>query len=84
VRADFRQYLKTSRMGSAIYAPLIWHERVIGLLIMAAQARWTFGPQDLAVLTAIAPAAAAAWIANGGDAWLAAEYGRVGSGAGPG
>jgi hypothetical protein len=32
------------------------------------------------VLAAIAPAAAAAWIANGGDAWLAAEYGRVRSG----
>lgn len=73
---EFRQYLKTSRMGSAIYAPLTWQDSVLGLAIMAAQARWTFGPLDLAVLTAIAPAITAAWIAHGGPAWLAEEYDR--------
>ena len=38
---EFRQYLRTSRMGSAIYAPLVWEGAAQGLLIMAAQAAGT-------------------------------------------
>ena len=74
VRPDFKQYLKTSRMGSAIYAPLIWHGQTIGLIITAAQARWTFGQSDLDRLVELAPVATLAWIAHDGPAWLALEY----------
>jgi GAF domain-containing protein len=70
----FRQYLKTARMGSAAYAPLLWQDEVLGLIIVAAQARHTLGPADLAILEALAPMAAALWIALDGPAWLAGAY----------
>jgi hypothetical protein len=71
---DFRQYLKSSRMGSSIYAPLHWEGRFIGQIVMAAQARWTLRASDLAALVALAPLAAALWIAKGGPQWLARHY----------
>jgi len=71
---QFRQYLKTSRMGSAIFAPLFWQGEILGQIVMAAQARYTMREEDLAVLVACSRAAAAAWIAHGGPAWLAANY----------
>lgn len=71
---QFRQYLKTSRMGSAIFAPLFWQGEILGQIVMAAQARYTMRNEDLAVLVACSRAAAAAWIAHGGPAWLAANY----------
>jgi hypothetical protein len=70
----FRQYLKTARMGSAIYAPLVWRGAFLGQLILAAQARNTMDEGDLAVLCACAPLAAAVWMAHGGPAWLARAY----------
>jgi len=70
----FRQYLKTSRMGSTIFAPLIWRGEFLGQLIMAAQARYTMRGDDLAVLVAAARIATGAWIAHDGPAWLAAQY----------
>jgi len=71
---EFRQYLKTSRMGSAIFAPMIWKGEFVGQIIMAAQARYTMRPVDLKGLIALSRLAAALWIAHGGPAWLAAEY----------
>jgi hypothetical protein len=71
---EFRQYLKTARMGSTIFAPLFWRDDFFGQLIMAAQARDTMRDEDLAVLVACARIAAAAWIAHDGPAWLAAAY----------
>lgn len=73
-RSDFRQYLSTSRMGSAIYAPLIQSGRAIGLIIMAAQARWTFGTADLDAIAALAPVAETAWRRLDGASWLGTEY----------
>jgi len=70
---QFRQYLKTSRMGSSAYAPMIWQGRFIGQIVMAAQARWTYREQDLAALVLASRLAAACWIAQGGPAWLAAN-----------
>jgi len=70
----FRQYLKTARMGSAIYAPLIWDGRAQGLIIMAALAAGTFGQADLDVLATLAPVVAANWRRTGGPAWHAQEY----------
>ena len=71
---DFKQYLKTSRMGSSIYAPMLWKGRFIGQLIMASQARNTFAQQDLDMLRVLATQAASLWIALDGPAWLAREY----------
>jgi hypothetical protein len=70
----FRQYLKTSRMGSTIFAPMIWRGHFHGQMIMAAQARHTMRDEDLAVLVAFARIATGQWIAHGGPAWLAATY----------
>jgi hypothetical protein len=70
----FRQYLKTSRMGSTVFAPMIWRGEFLGQLIMAAQARGTMREVDLAVLVACARIATGAWVAQGGPGWLAATY----------
>lgn len=69
----FRQYLKTSRMGSTIFAPITWRGEFHGQLIMAAQARRTMRAVDLAVLVAASRIAAGCWIAGGGPDWLAAN-----------
>ncbi len=71
---EFRQYLKTSRMGSAIFAPMFWQGEFFGQLIMAAQARYTMDEADLQLICACSQIAAANWIAHGGPAWLAANY----------
>jgi hypothetical protein len=70
----FRQYLKTSRMGSSIYAPILWRGAFLGQLVMAAQARRTMREVDLAALAVAARIAAGAWVAHGGPAWLASAY----------
>lgn len=64
--ADFKQILKTARMGSAIYAPMIWQNTFIGHLICAAQARNTYAPSDLVRLQALSALAAAVYMAKGG------------------
>ncbi len=68
---DFKQILKTARMGSAIYAPMIWQGGFIGHLFTAAQARNTFSPPDLVRLRALAAVATAAYMAHGGPEFLA-------------
>lgn len=73
----FRQYLRTARMGSAVYAPLIWDGAARGLIIMAAQAAWTMRPGDLETLVNVAPAVRDAWLRTDGPAWLDAEYAAV-------
>jgi hypothetical protein len=73
----FRQYLRTARMGSAIYAPLIWDGAPRGLIIMAAQAGGTMGQRDLDVLAAVAPCVTANWLRRGGPDWLVQEYAAV-------
>jgi len=69
--SDFKQILKTARMGSALYAPMIWQGDFIGHLIAAAQARNTYAPRDLVRLEALAALAAAAYMANDGPRHLA-------------
>ncbi|MBU1360061.1 MAG: hypothetical protein KJ901_15065 [Gammaproteobacteria bacterium] len=66
----FRQYLKSSRMGSALFAPMIWQGEFHGQLIMAAQARHTMRPEDLAGIVALSKVATGAWMAHGGPGWL--------------
>jgi hypothetical protein len=71
--AGFRQYLRTARMGSSAYAPMLWRGAFLGQIVMAAQARWTYRPEDLAALVVASRIAAAAWIAQGGPDWLRAN-----------
>jgi hypothetical protein len=41
---DFRQILKTSHMGSALYGPIFQRDEMVGQLLTAAQARHTMAP----------------------------------------
>ena len=66
----FRQYLKSSRMGSSAYSPMLFRGVFLGQIIIAAQARHTLRPIDLAVLVAASRMACAVWVAQGGPAWL--------------
>lgn len=70
----FRQFLKTSRMGSSVYFPILLEEGHVAQIVAAAQARGTYGPADLARLGALAGAAGLVWQARGLGAWLARDY----------
>jgi hypothetical protein len=70
----FRQFLKTSRMGSSIYAPVMVGDRMVGQCVAAAQARWTYEESDLDGLCALAGLAALHWRRTGADDWLTADY----------
>lgn len=71
---NFKQYLKTARMGSAIYAPMIWQGRFLGQIVLAGRAADSLSAEDFAVMRAAAPLAAAVYIAQRGPAWLAGMY----------
>ena len=71
--ADFKQILKTARMGSALYAPMLWEGAFVGQLIVAAQARNTFRSPDLDRMKALAALAVGVYIAKEGPAWLERE-----------
>jgi hypothetical protein len=68
--ADFKQILKTARMGSALYAPMIWKGDLLGQLVCASQARNTYEQADLDVLVVFAAVGAALWIAHGGPSFI--------------
>lgn len=74
VAGDFKQYLKTARMGSAIYVPMIWQGRFLGQIVMAGRAGNSLSPQDFQTMRAAAGIASAAWVAQGGPLWLDTEY----------
>ena len=67
VHADFKQILKTSRMGSAIYAPMIWQGRFLGQAVNAAQARNTMSDADLQTLVTLTHLATLAYVALGAE-----------------
>jgi hypothetical protein len=70
----FRQFLKSSRMGSSLYAPVRAGGALVGQIVAAAQARLCYDARDLARLELLAAAAGLAWAAKAGGAWLAADY----------
>jgi hypothetical protein len=70
----FRQFLKTARMGSALYAPFFWQGEMLGQLLVASQARHTYGQPDLDILCGFAAAAGPLWIAHRGPEFLARIY----------
>jgi GAF domain-containing protein len=67
----FRQILKTARMGSALYLPMVWQGRVFAMFNVAAQARGTYEETDLRLGLLFADLAAATWIALDGPRFLA-------------
>ncbi|WP_226577634.1 GAF domain-containing protein [Acuticoccus sediminis] len=71
---QFRQFLKTSRMGSALYHPIHAGGALVGQIIAASQARRTYDADDLVRLSLLAAAAALVWTAADGPGWLAADY----------
>ena len=72
--SNFKQILRTSRMGSAIYAPMMWQGTFLGQMIAAAQARYTFRPADLDRITTMAAVATSLYVAKGGREWLQAMW----------
>lgn len=70
LHAGFVKILQTFRAGSSMFAPLMWHGRYLGVLICANAARNTFGEADLVAHRAFAAIGAAAWMAQGGPAWM--------------
>jgi hypothetical protein len=58
-------------MGSALYAPMIWKDEFFGQLVLASQARNTYGQADLDMLVTFAAVATALWRAHDGPVWLA-------------
>jgi signal transduction protein with GAF and PtsI domain len=72
LHAGFVKILQSFRAGSSVFAPLLWQEEYLGVLICANAARNTFGEADLRAHQAFAGLAAALWVAHGGAAWLAA------------
>lgn len=71
---SFKQYLKTARMGSAIYAPMIWEGQFLGQIVLAGRAAYSLGADDFSVMCAAAPLAAAVYVAHGGPDWLRQVY----------
>ena len=67
---EFKQILKTARMGSALYAPMIWKGRLLGQLVVASQARNTYAQRDLDALVAFTEVATALWLAHAGPGFL--------------
>jgi putative methionine-R-sulfoxide reductase with GAF domain len=63
---DFKQILKTSRMGSAVFAPIFWGGRLLGQLVTASQARNTYEEADLKIQIAFGDFAGAVLAAHGG------------------
>lgn len=70
LQPGFVKILQTFHAGSAMFAPMLWQDDYLGVLICADAARGTFGERDLAALNVYASFAAACWVAHGGPAWL--------------
>ena len=74
---DFRQILKTARMGSAVFGPLFWRGQMLGQIITAAQARYTYSATDLDILMGFVHVAATVYIAHGGQSGSAPSCDRA-------
>jgi len=67
----FRQIIPKGRVGSSLYLPMWWGDRVIGMFNVAAMARYTFDEPDTRTGILFANLAAATWMALGGPDYLA-------------
>jgi hypothetical protein len=67
---SFRKILSSARMGSAVYAPVMWGGQALGMFNIAAQARNTYDVSDLEIAMLFANQAAATWMALDGPAYI--------------
>ena len=72
--ANFKEILKTARMGSAMYSPMIWDGHFLGQLITASQARNTYGEPDHDLHRIFAHSATAVFIARGGSKFISGLF----------
>ena len=71
---EFRQFLKTSKMGSSVYMPIFASGGMIGQIVAAAQARWTYSEEDIAPLFGLAGIAALVWEKTDGTSWWTSNH----------
>ena len=71
---SFVKILKTFRAGSAIYAPILTSEKLVGQIICASQARNIMEEIDLSCLNILANLASVYWIAKNGEAEISKLY----------
>ena len=67
---NFRQILKTTRVGSSVYLPVVWQRQVLGMFNVAAQARYALAETDLRMGLLFANLSAATWMALDGPRYL--------------
>ncbi|MEO1103513.1 MAG: GAF domain-containing protein, partial [Pseudomonadota bacterium] len=72
--AEFRQFLRTSRMGSSLYHPIRADGVMVAQIVAAAQARNTYTRADLDRLAAIAGIAGLIWSLRDGNAFVKDDY----------
>lgn len=78
LHVSFVKILQSFRAGSSMFAPLLWRDEYLGVLICANAARGTYGERDLLALQAFATLGAALFMAQGGPAWLAGlDYAKL-------
>ncbi len=68
---DFKQILKTSRMGSSMYVPMFFGGAMVGQLIAGSQARYSYREVDFDLMQRFADLAALLWQAHRGPEELA-------------
>ncbi|WPB86743.1 GAF domain-containing protein [Sediminicoccus rosea] len=73
LHSSFVKILQSFRAGSSMFAPILWQDEYLGVLICANAARNTFGEADLIAHRGFAALAASLWVAQGGPAWMAAQ-----------
>lgn len=67
---SFVKILQTFRAGSAMFAPMMWGDEYLGVLICASAIPETYSEIDLCNHRTFAAAAACVWMAKGGPEWL--------------
>lgn len=67
---SFVKILQAFRAGSSMFAPLLWGDKYLGVMICACSVPDTFCERDLLVHEAVATAGAALWMAHAGPEWL--------------
>ncbi len=71
---EFRQFLKTSKMGSSLYMPIFTGSGMVGQIVVAAQARGTYSSDDISPMACLAAVVALLWEARDGQAWWAGDH----------
>lgn len=67
---SFVKILQTFRAGSAMFAPMLWGQDYLGVIICACAVPGTFSENDLVLHRSFAAVAASIWVARGGPEWM--------------